>query len=105
MLRQHLGKVTALDLRRPLYLEDSCGLAVDFRDVAIARNREHAIAHASNEAAEKTIGLPARIVAPCRIGGRFAALTPLGWHHGAFGEGQRSENRDLHWSISVPQRA
>ena len=106
VLGEHDGEVTADDALRALDLENSRGLAVHFGDVAVARDRQHAIAHAADQAAEETIGLPPRVVLGARTQGRgLRPPTGLGWHQGLFGERQRSEMRAFHGSINVPEGA
>ncbi len=69
MLGQHLREVAADRALRPLDLENSRGFAVDFGDVAVARNRQDAVAHAGDEMAEEAVGF-ATDVATRRAGAR-----------------------------------
>ena len=65
MFRQHFREMAADGVLRPLELKNTLRFAVDFRDLPVAGNRQHAIAHPSHQAAEETIGFPALALAPC----------------------------------------
>ena len=73
MLGEHLGEVAAERALRPLELENSLRFGVDLRDQAVARDGQHAVAHAADEMPEKPVGLAAEPSRARMHGARSAA--------------------------------
>ena len=105
MFRQHDGEVPADSPLGALDLENPRRFAVHLGDVAVSRNRQHAIPHAGDEVPEEAIGLatdgcPARGCTPW-----CGPPTGRGGHQGFNGERQSGVMRALHGRIKTPQGA
>ena len=65
MFCQHHGEVPADGTLRSLDLENPRGFAVHFGDVAVARNRQDAVAHAPDQMTEEAVGLAPGVRSAC----------------------------------------